>query len=101
MRKIRILLTSFVIFLVLSMDLGSIFAPQSATPQKVEASQEKMFDFANLQHNLGCIGNAVKGAVAQQVKGVTKDTADKYAQVVADQTTKAVEDVIEEKTQEK
>ncbi len=102
MRKIKILLTSFVIFLVLSMDLGGIFAPQAATAQKVEteAAQEKVFDFAHLQYNLGCIGNAVKGAVAKQVKGVAQDTADKYAEAVADQTTKAVEDVIKEKTQE-
>ena len=99
MRKIKVLISVFVMMLILSMDLGSIFSDTAEKPEQTVAEQESaVFEIANLQHNLGCITNAMKKAVSSKVSGAAEGVADKYANAVADTTTKTVENAIAEKT---
>lgn len=100
-RKIKVLISLFVILLVLSMDLGTFFS-NIGNGAIVEEGHE-MFEFANLQHNVQCITAAVKTAVTaknQKDKEEKKENAnlvDKYGNALADATTKAVEKVITSK----
>ena len=101
MRKIKVLITVFVLMLILSMDLGTLFSDGTANNTQAETQEDDaFFKFSNLQHNLGCITSAVKGAVMSKVSGVTNSAADKYANAVADATTKSVEDAITKKEAE-
>lgn len=98
MRKIKVLITAFILMLILSMDLGTLFTDGTVNDTKVETQdKDAFFKFSNLQHNVGCITSAIKGAVTSKVAGVTNSAADKYANAVADATTKSVEDAITKK----
>lgn len=98
MRKIKVLIVGFVLMLILSMDLGALFTEGTVNDTQVESEEnDAFFKFSNLQHNVGCITSAVKGAVMSKVSGVTNSAADKYANAVADATTKSVEDAITKK----
>lgn len=97
-RKIKILISLFVIMLVLSMDLGTFFSNVGNGTLVMEGHE--MFEFANLQHNLHCITDAIKTAVTTK-KGDSEDEkkedtnlVDKYGNALADATTKAVENAI-------
>lgn len=99
MRKIKVLITTFILMLILSMDLGTLFTDGTAGDVQVESQEnDALFKFSNLQHNIGCITSAIKGAVVSRVTGVTNSAADKYANAVADATTKSVEAVVTKKT---
>ncbi len=77
------------------MDLGSIFSDTKTEQTKVESTQtESFFQFANLQHNLTCITSAVRNVISQKTQSITTKTADKYANAIANTTTKTVENVI-------
>lgn len=98
MRKIKVLITAFILMLILSMDLGTLFSDETVNDMQVEEQEnDAFFKFSNLQHNVGCITSAVKGAVTSRVDGVANSAADKYANAVADATTKSVEDAITKK----
>lgn len=104
-RKIKILISLFVIMLVLSMDLGNFFSNVGNGTLAMEGHE--MFEFANLQHNLHCITDAIKTAVTAN-KGNSKDEkkensslVDKYGNALADATTKAVENAIIAKDKDK
>lgn len=102
MRKVKILITGFIIMLILSMDLGAVFSDTAKAENEVQATaDEPIFKFSNLQHNVGCITSAIGGAFHAKVAGAANDTAEKYANAVADATTKNVEKAIIEKKQEK
>ncbi len=95
MRKIKVLIGLFMVMLILSMDLGSIFSDTKTEQTKVESTQtESFFQFANLQHNLTCITSAVRNVISQKTQSITTKTADKYANAIANTTTKTVENVI-------
>lgn len=98
MRKIKVLITAFVLMLILSMDLGALFTDGTVSDTQVKSQEsDAFFKFSNLQHNVGCITSAIKGAVTSKVAGVTNSAADKYANAVADATTKNVENAITKK----
>ncbi len=101
MRKIKVLITAFVLMLILSMDLGALFTNGTVSTTQVENQGEDendaFFKFSNLQYNVGCITSAIKGAVTSKIAGVTNSAADKYANAVADATTKHVENAITKK----
>lgn len=106
-RKIKILISLFVVMLILSMDLGTLFS--TGKDGIVTAEGHEMFEFANLQHNLGCITGAIKSAVVAKNDTVPEEKTekkedtnlvDKYGSALADATTKAVEDAIVAKNKE-
>lgn len=103
-RKIKVLITLFVILLILSMDLGTFFS--NIENGAVVAQGHEMFEFSNLQHNLQCITGAIKMAVTdknQTEKEKKKENAnlvDKYGNALADATTKAVEEAITSKNKQ-
>ena len=104
MRKIKVLITLFVIMLILSTDLGTFFsgtAGKEQVTQTTEATSEEknenIFQFAYLQHNLGCITGAIQSAIVSKTKSATSNFADKYTNAIADTTTKSVEKAITEK----
>lgn len=98
MRKIKVLITGFILLLILSMDLGALFSGETVKETQVESQEnDAFFKFSNLQYNVGCITSAVKGAVRSKVSSATNSAADKYANAVADATTKSVEDAITKK----
>lgn len=98
MRKIKILITAFVIMVVLSMDLGTVFSGTSHTDMQTEktAEDEGFCSFSNLQYNVGCIKDCIVGTMHKKVADVADQTASQYAEAVADKTTKAVENAIKE-----
>ena len=101
MRKVKVLIGLFVVMLILSLDLGSIFSETSTEQTKEQnVKQESMFQFANLKHNLGCITFAVKNVVSQKTQSLTTKTADKYANAIANTTTKTVENAISQNQKE-
>lgn len=102
-RKIKVLIGLFVAMLILSIDLGSLFAKDTALSAQMEQevmeqetteNQESFFSFANLQHNLGCITGAIKSAVVEKTQVVTEKYAGKYDEAIAEVATKEVEKVI-------
>ncbi|MCI8410281.1 MAG: hypothetical protein HFJ09_13590 [Lachnospiraceae bacterium] len=97
-RKIKVLISLFVILLVLSMDLGTFFS--NVENGVVVAKGHEMFEFANLQHNLQCITGAIKAVVSTKNKTDKEQNTnlvDKYGNALADATTKAVEKAITSK----
>lgn len=104
-RKIKILISLFVIMLVLSMDLGTFFSNVGNGAVAMEGHE--IFEFANLQHNLNCITGAIKMAVTgknetgEEEKKEISNLVDKYGNALADATTKAVEDAIVAKDNDK
>lgn len=108
MRKIKVLITLFVIMLILSTDLGTFFsgtAGKEQVTQTTEATSEEknenIFQFAYLQHNLGCITGAIQSAIVSKTKSATSGLADKYTNAIADKTTETVEKAIKEKKSKK
>ena len=106
MRKIKVLITLFVIMLILSTDLGTFFSGNAGKEQVAETTEtmgtaedgnENIFQFDYLQHNLGCITNAIQSAITSKTKSATSNLADKYTNAIADATTKSVEKAITEK----
>lgn len=107
-RKIKVLIGLFVAMLILSIDLGSLFAKDTALSAQMEQevmeqevmeqetteNQESFFSFANLQHNLGCITGAIKSAVVEKTQVATEKYAGKYDEAIAEVATKEVEKVI-------
>lgn len=103
-RKIKILISLFIVMLVLSMDLGTLFAPGEERAIALEGHE--MFEFSNIQHNVGCIAGAIKCAVVErgntsEKKETEKKEApsltDQYGNALADATTKVIEDAINAK----
>lgn len=107
MRKIKILITLFVIMLILSTDLGTFFSGNAGkehveeTSETTEQKNENIFQFSYLQHNLGCITNAIQSAITSKTKSATSNFADKYTNAIAHKTTEAVEKAINEKKSKK
>lgn len=95
MRKIKILISLFVIMLILSMDLGTLFSKSAPDMTKQNSQNQEIFDFENLQHNLGCIAGAIKSMIGIKTDDVALNLAGKYEEVIADTTTKAVEKAID------
>lgn len=87
--------------LVLSTDLGTFFSGtqvKEANTQTVEKEEKgNVFQFAYLQHNLGCITNAIRCAVSTKTEKATNSFADKYTNAVAKATTDTVEKAIVKK----
>lgn len=101
-RKIKILVTLFVVMLVLSTDLGSFFSKQPASSQEVQVQEagnenEEFFQFAHLRHNIGCITDAIKSMITNKTTAVIHDVSNQYSNALADTTTQAVEKAILEK----
>lgn len=100
MRKIKVLITLFVVMLVLSTDLGTFFSDSSVKEQSVQTAKEdeekneNVFQFAYLKHNLGCITSALQSAISSKTKSASENFADRYTNAVADATTKTVEKAI-------
>lgn len=98
MKKIKILITAFIIFSILSLDLGAVFSGQATSSVKTEqASEENLFTIEHFKYNVGCIGKKIGSVVCDAVSGAAKDTAKQYAEKVADSTTKSIEKTIEKK----
>ena len=102
-RKIKVLIGLFVAMLILSIDLGSLFAKDTALSAQMEQevmeqetteNQESFFSIANLQHNLGCNTGAIKSAVVEKTQVATEKYAGKYDEAIAEVATKEVEKVI-------
>lgn len=108
MRKIKVLITLFVIMLILSTDLGTFFSGNAGKEQAVQTTEttseeknENVFQFAYLQHNLGCITAAIQSAITSKTKSATSNLAEKYTNAIADKTTETVENAIKEKQSKK
>ena len=99
MRKIKILIGSFLILLVLSLDLGTIFSHQPVKER--EQTQTDYFTVKNVQHNVTCIALAVREMVMDKINLEKKGISDQYANAVAEQTTKTVEQAIINEKQNK
>lgn len=104
MRKIKVLVTLFVVMLVLSTDLGTFFSDSSVKQQSVQTAKdneeknENVFQFAYLKHNLGCITSALQSVISSKTKAASDNFANRYTNAVADVTTKSVEKAITGKT---
>lgn len=108
MRKIKVLITLFVIMLILSTDLGTFFSGNAGKEQATQTAEttseennENVFQFAYLQHNLGCITGAIQSAITSKTKSATSSFAEKYTNAIADKTTESVEKAIKEKESKK
>lgn len=103
-RKIKVLISLFVILLVLSMDLGTFFS--NIGNGGIAEEGHEIFEFANLQHNIQCITGAIKTAVTaknqtdKEEKKEDSNLVDKYGNALADATTKAVEKAITSKNKQ-
>lgn len=89
MRKIKILITLFVVMLVLSTDLGGFFSKQPAHTQEMQIQQEEkeeFFQFAYLRHNLGCITDAIKSAITTKSSAAIHVVSDKYSNALTENT---------------
>lgn len=104
-RKIKLVISIFVLLLVLSVDLGTFFTPaeeRQAVACETENSKEEnaMFSVKNLKRNLSCISGSVLAIFEKNGKNTMTDFAKKYDEAL-NHLEKKDETTPEERTKDK